>query len=290
MKRAVWNPRAIVTAAAVAIGLLCAATSAGAAVPEVVVAVAPTTVEPGATVHVDVTLNNVNDFTVLGPAALVLSGPADLMSFTTLAGCDAAGGCTTGSFGGGPIGYKGVLPESITGGGSATVGFDITVSPSAPSGTYTLKGQLVGSNYASPVIDGPGLVVVAPADATVGIAATPTVGLFETTLAMKVTIGNAGPGTLSSATVTTTLPRGASATSTDCTVAGATVTCTAAGLAPGASKVARFTVPVKLLAIGQSTFTATRTASAPRDPRADDDTASVKCTVLTRLLVTCGTR
>jgi Domain of unknown function DUF11 len=270
--------------------MLCTAVPAGADVPEVQVTVAPATVEPGATVHVEVTLNNVNGFTVLGPAALVLSGPADLMSFTTLAGCDAAGGCTTGGFGGGPIGYKGVLPESISGGGSATVGFDITVSASAPSGTYSLKGQLVGSNYASPVVDGPDLVVLAPADVTVGITATSDVGPFETKIAMKVTVGNAGPGTLSSATVTTTLPRNASATSSDCTVAGTTVTCTAADLAPGASKVARFSVPVRLLAIGPQTFTATRTASAPRDPRVDNNSATVRCNVLTRLLVDCGSR
>jgi hypothetical protein len=97
-------------------------------------------VEPGQTVHVDVTLNNVNGFTILGPAALLLSGPADLMAFTTLAGCDAAGGCTTGSFGSGPIGYKGILPEAISGGESATVGFDITFSPVGSVGHLFLQG------------------------------------------------------------------------------------------------------------------------------------------------------
>lgn len=272
------------------IGLLGPAIPAGASVSEVQISVSPTTVEPGATVHVDVTLNNVNGFSILGPAALVLSGPSDLTSFTALVGCDAGGGCATGSFGGGRSGYKGVLPDAIAGGGSARVGFDIRVSPDAHSGTYILKGQLVGSNYASEVVDGPGLVVLAPADVTIDIRARPHMDLLISSVMVQVRIGNAGPGTLQSATVATTLPRGATATSSDCTVAGATVICTAADLAPGASTTAMFTVPVKILALGPQTFTATRKASAPRDPQNANDSATVKCNVLTRLLITCGSR
>ncbi|WP_424211281.1 cell surface protein [Streptomyces sp. BI20] len=123
------------------------------------------------------------------------------------------------------------------------------------------------------------------ADLGVALTATPHPGLVGR-IDYTVTATNDGPAALTSGTVTVTVPAGA--TSGDCQVSGTTATCDVSGLAAGASVTRHLSVPVALLSLGTPyTVTATRTASAPVDPNAANDTATRTCTALTPLLINC---
>ncbi|MFF5390397.1 hypothetical protein ACFY5H_18905 [Streptomyces sp. NPDC013012] len=103
------------------------------------------------------------------------------------------------------------------------------------------------------------------------------------------TARNTGPDALTSATLTVTLPAGASATNlaTGCTSANTTVTCAYGSIAAGASVSKTFRVPLNLLKLGPVTVTGVRTASAPVDPNPANDSAAVTCTALSVVLVSC---
>lgn len=257
--------------------------------PEVELTLSSSTVTPGGTLTVTEKLNNVNAFSVLNPAARLFSAPNALPGYATLTGCTGAASCTTITNGSGqPIGYQATLAEAMAGFSSATVTFSLTISASALGGQQTMRGQLFGSNYASEIMDGPVLTIDAKSDVDVDLAATPRLGLLVPKIDFTAKITNGGPDGLQSATVTTALPAGLSATSSECAPGSGNVVCTFGALATGSAATKRFSVPLGLLNIGiPYTFTATRTASIPRDPVGDNDTASVRCTVVTLLLVTC---
>lgn len=282
----------LLTAGATAI----AALPAQAAAPEVQLSVSSSTVHPGDTVTVTETVTNVNPFTVLHPAARLFSKPDTLTSYTSLVSCSGPGGttCSTVNDGSGPIGYQAVLPDALDQNGlpgdSATVTFTLRISADAPDLAETLRGQLLGSNYGSDVIDGPTLTVDANADAAVSVSATPKFGLLVSRLDFAVKVSNSGPGVLRNAKITTTLPPGLSATASgSCAPAPGKVVCTVAQLAKGANTTANFSVPLSLLNIGLPyTFTSTRTSSDSRDLNPANDSDSTTCTVVTPLLVTCS--
>jgi hypothetical protein len=251
--------------------------------PEVAVSVSPATVSPGDSVTVTVTLTNVHSFTILQPYARILSKPGALPSYTTLEGCSGAtGACTTFD-----DGYQAPV-GSLSGGASATVGFTLKISPTAPGGAQTLQGQLFGSNYATSPVDGPTLTILTKADVAVALTGTPRLGLLVPAIEFHVAVTNLGPATLGSATITTSLPPGLSATSTDCAPSAGSVACGFGKLPSGSGDGAGFRIPLKLLGIGLPyTFTARRTASSPQDPNPANDSATIQCTVVTPLLVTC---
>lgn len=256
--------------------------------PEVVVSVSSSTASPGDSVTVTVKLTNVHSFTILQPEARILSKPGVLPSYTTLESCSGAiGACTTFNDGSGPVGYRAPV-GSLSGGASTTVGFTLKISPSAPGGAQTLQGQLFGSNYATSPVDGPTLTILTQADVAVALTGMPRLGLLVPTIDFHVAVTNLGPATLSSATITTSLPPGLSATSTDCTPSTGSVACSFGNLPSGSGSSAGFRVPLALLSIGLPyTFTARRTASSPQDPNPANDSATIQCTVVTPLLVTC---
>ncbi|QYA98329.1 beta-propeller fold lactonase family protein [Streptomyces anulatus] len=139
----------------------------------------------------------------------------------------------------------------------------------------------------------PSYVVIAPArpaaDLQVQLAAAPRPGLsgrIEYTL----TVTNHGPSTADSGTVTTTFtPSGVRPTSTGCTTAPGTATCTITDLAPGASVTRTFSLPVAALSLGTPyQATATRTDSTPTDPETGNDTSSRTCTATTPLVINCN--
>jgi uncharacterized protein DUF11 len=126
------------------------------------------------------------------------------------------------------------------------------------------------------------------ADLAVSMTVTPKFGLLTPALNYTVTVKNAGPGPLALATVTATLPRGVSATGgAGCTVAQGAIKCVVGTLAVGASTTRTFTIPLRLLTIGNVPVTAKRTASSPDDPNAANDAATRTCTVLSVALAGC---
>ncbi|MFE4257855.1 IPT/TIG domain-containing protein [Streptomyces sp. NPDC056883] len=128
-----------------------------------------------------------------------------------------------------------------------------------------------------------------PADIDVDLTAQPGLSLLVPYLTYTLTARNTGPGTVTSATLTATLPSGASANtlSPGCTAAGSTVTCAYGTIANGATATKTFRVPLGLLSLGRVTVSATRTASAPTDPNPLNDGATASCTVVSVLLATC---
>ncbi|MEU7017156.1 YncE family protein [Streptomyces sp. NPDC046385] len=126
------------------------------------------------------------------------------------------------------------------------------------------------------------------ADIAVALAAQPHLGILVPSLGYTLTARNAGPGALTSATLSAT-PAGASATNlaAGCTSVTTTVTCTYGPIAAGASVSKTFRVPLSLLTLGPVTVTGVRTASAPVDPNPANDTAAVTCTALSVVLVSC---
>ncbi|WP_331769278.1 hypothetical protein OG948_36430 (plasmid) [Embleya sp. NBC_00888] len=97
------------------------------------------------------------------------------------------------------------------------------------------------------------------------------------------------PDAVTSATITASLPPGASATdlSTGCTTGSGTVTCTYGAIANGADSAKSFRVPLSLLSLGHVSVTGVRTASAPTDDNAANDTDTATCTVVSIILATC---
>ncbi|MEZ0074245.1 hypothetical protein [Planotetraspora sp. GP83] len=264
------------------------ATPASATPPEVALSLSSAQVNTGDSVTVTATVTNIHGFTVLNATARVFSSPARLPSFATLTGCEGAiGPCTTLSDGGGPIGFEAPV-GALSGGASATVVFTLSIAQDAEDGDQTIRGQLGGSNYASDVADGPVLTILGQADAAVGLTAQPKLALLVPKIEFTVRVTDNGPAALRGSTVTTPLPAGLTAVSSDCGTTSGTVTCTTGPVAPGSSVTRKFSVPVGLLSIGVPyTFTATRTASAPLDPVSGNDSAQVQCTVVSVVLVTC---
>ncbi|MCP3062236.1 DUF11 domain-containing protein [Myxococcus sp. K38C18041901] len=131
---------------------------------------------------------------------------------------------------------------------------------------------------------------VYPGEADLAVGLTAQAPLLGANVLYNLTVTNNGPDGASSATVTTTLPASAtSITSTDCTLDATTgeVSCPVGALANGASTSKTFRANYGLLALGQLTATATRVASSPGDPNAQNDSATASCTALTSLLITC---
>nr|WP_248843601.1 DUF11 domain-containing protein [Streptomyces virginiae] len=126
-----------------------------------------------------------------------------------------------------------------------------------------------------------------PADIDVDLSA--QAGLLVPYITYTLTAHNTGPGTVTSATLTASLPAGASANnrSPGCTTGSATVTCAYSAIAAGGSVSKTFRVPVNLLALGQVSVTGMRTVSDPGDPNALNDTATATCTVVSALLISC---
>ncbi|MFI9561446.1 beta-propeller fold lactonase family protein [Nonomuraea endophytica] len=130
---------------------------------------------------------------------------------------------------------------------------------------------------------------VPTADIDVNLAAQPHLGILVPYLKYTLSAANTGPDPVTSATLTATLPAGATATnlSPGCSIAATTVTCTYGAIANGASVDKSFRVPLSLLSLGNVTVTAARTTSAPNDPNPANDNASATCTVISIILVTC---
>lgn len=128
-----------------------------------------------------------------------------------------------------------------------------------------------------------------PADIDVDLTAQPGLSLLVPYITYTLTARNTGPGTVTSATLTASLPPGASANglSSGCTTSGSTVTCAYGTIAAGSSAGKTFRVPLHLLSLGQISVTGTRTVSAPVDPNALNDSATATCTVISVLLVNC---
>lgn len=168
-----------------------------------------------------------------------------------------------------------------------------TVSPSATDGDeivfagdhYVDLGRgPTNSGFTDPIT----LTVTAPPAADLGVALSAGSGLGH--INYDATVTNHGPGAASSATITTQLSSQAvSITSSTCTFSSTThqASCPIGTLANGASTHATFTANFGLLTIGPVNATATRTASAPSDPNAANDSATANCSALTSLLISC---
>ena len=128
------------------------------------------------------------------------------------------------------------------------------------------------------------------ADLGVKLTANPA-GLLVHEVTFTATVTNNGPGAATSATVKFSYAKGfVSPTAPGCTVdsAARTATCQLGAIANGASVSKSLKVTVGLLAIsGSMPVTATRTASAPTDTNAGNDSGTVTCSALTSLLVSC---
>ncbi|WP_439673435.1 hypothetical protein [Embleya sp. MST-111070] len=132
-------------------------------------------------------------------------------------------------------------------------------------------------------------VTAANADLGVSVAALPHLGILVPYLSYTVTAHNNGPGDVTAATLTATLPAGKTATnlSTGCTSIPGTVTCTYGAITNGASATSTFRLPIGILSLGHVTVAATRTASTPTDNNAANDSATATCTVVSIVLATC---
>ncbi|MFD8498227.1 hypothetical protein [Amycolatopsis sp. NPDC059657] len=254
--------------------------------PEVSLSVSQSVVHPGDTFTVTETINNINDFTVLHPAAVLVTLPDALQTYASLQSCSGsvAGSCVATS-----DGYKFVLAEAMDQHTGGVTSFTFKVADNAPDLTETLRGQLVGSNYASEPVTGPTITIDASADVAVSVNVTPRPGLLSGRFDFAVKVTNGGPGMVRNAKITTTLPLGLSGNASGaCAPSTGKVVCTFNGVANGASSTANFSVPFGLLTVGLPfQFKTSRTSSDSRDPNAANDSVTTTCTVVTPLLVNC---
>ncbi|WP_019632136.1 DUF11 domain-containing protein [Actinomadura atramentaria] len=191
------------------------------------------------------------------------------------------------------LGYFAAL-GNLAPGAPISASITLRVDPGTPPQDFLVRYQFLTNgqgNYATQ--QGPSLTIKAPppppADIDVDLAAAPRLGILVPNLHYTLTARNTGPGDATSATLTAALPPGAVATglSSGCTTGGGTVTCAYGPIAHGAAVDRTFRVPLSLLSLGRVTVTAARTASAPTDPNAANDTASASCTVISIVLANC---
>ncbi|KJY36288.1 hypothetical protein VR46_31030 [Streptomyces sp. NRRL S-444] len=205
------------------------------------------------------------------------SGTTDGGTVVTVHGT-GLGGATALIFGpGNPAGALSCTATTCTATAPAHAAGPVDVQVTTPGGT-SAASPAVRYTYQLP-----------PADIDVDLAAQPGLSLLVPYLTYTLTAHNTGPGTLTSATLTATLPPGSSATSlpSGCTAMGATVTCAYGTIAAGGASAKTFRVPLSLLSLGRVSVTATRTVSAPADPNPLNDSATATCTVVSVLLATC---
>ncbi|MCM2425090.1 IPT/TIG domain-containing protein [Streptomyces sp. RKAG337] len=211
--------------------------------------------------------------TALSPA----SGPTGGGTAVTVTGTGLAG-ATAVTFGpGNPATAVTCTATSCTATAPAHTAGTVDVQVTTPGGTSAVvsAGQYT---YVDP-----------KADIDVDVTAQPHLGILVPYLTYTLKAHNTGPNAVTSATLTATLPAGASATnlSAGCTTTTGTVTCTYGTIANGASTDKTFRVPLSLLSLGHVTVTGVRTTSAPSDPNPANDSASATCTVVSIILATC---
>lgn len=168
---------------------------------------------------------------------------------------------------------------------------DTSCTATAPAHTAgTVDVQVTTPGGTSTITPAGEYTYVAPtADIDVDVSAQPHLGILMPYLTYTLTARDIGPDAVASATVTASLPPGATATnlSAGCTVSSSTVTCVYGAIANGTAVDKKFRVPLHLLSLGPVTVTGTRTASSPADPNPANDTASATCTVVSVILTTC---
>lgn len=187
-------------------------------------------------------------------------------------------GATALTFGpGNPATNLSCTPTACTATAPAHAAGPVDVQVTTPGGTSAVAGA------------GRYTYQLPPADIDVDLAAQPNLSLLVPYLSYSLTARNTGPGTVTSATLTATLPPGTSATalSPGCTAIGSTVACAYGTIAGGSASTKTFRVPLGLLSLGRVSVSATRTVSAPTDPNPLNDGATASCTVVSILLVTC---
>ncbi len=205
------------------------------------------------------------------------SGPQAGGTAVTVTGTDLAG-ATSVSFGGHNAASFSCAATSCT----------ATAPASSVAGTVDVRVTTAGGTSA--VVPADRFGYVAPtADAAVGLTASPVSGLLGGRVDYTLTVTGRGPDPVTGVTVTSALPSGMIATSSDCTIASGRLTCAIAGpLAVGASVTRHFTVQVGLLDLGRTfAVTTARTASTPADPVPGNDSASRTCKAAL-LQITCG--
>ncbi|WP_330334813.1 IPT/TIG domain-containing protein [Streptomyces sp. NBC_00536] len=204
------------------------------------------------------------------------NGPLASGTVVTITGTDLAGP-TSVTFGGVPATGVSCTATSCTATAPAGTAGTVDVRVTTPGGTSTIT-PADQYTYVNP-----------PADIDVNLTAQPHLGILLPYLTYTLTAHNTGPSAVTSATLTATLPPGAAATnlSTGCTTAATTVTCTYGAIPNGTSVDKTFRVPLSLLTLGHVTVTGVRTTSSPTDPNPANDSASVTCTAISIVLVTC---
>lgn len=215
--------------------------------------------------------------TAVSPA----SGPTTGGTPVTITGTNLTG-ATAITFGGTPA-------TGVTCTATATATTCTATAPAGTAGTVDVRVTTPGGTSPITAADQYTYQVPPSADIDVNLAAQPHLGILVPYLAYTLTAHNTGPNAVTSATLTATLPAGASATnlSSGCTTSTGTVTCTYGAIANGASVNKPFRVPLSLLSLGHVTVTGVRTTSAPADPNPANDHASATCTVISIVLVTC---
>ncbi|MFD7260479.1 IPT/TIG domain-containing protein [Streptomyces sp. NPDC059874] len=205
------------------------------------------------------------------------SGTTDGGTVVTVNGTGLSG-ATSLTFGpGNPAGGLSCTATTCTATAPAHAAGPVDVQVTTPGGTSAVVGA------------GRYTYQLPPADIDVDLTAQPGLSLLAPYLSYTLTAHNTGPGTVTSATLTATLPPGSSATALapGCTAMGTTVTCVYGAIAGGAVSAKTFRVPLSLLSLGRVSITATRTVSAPTDPNTLNDSATATCTVVSVLLSTC---
>ena len=165
----------------------------------------------------------------------------------------------------------------------------LTVLPTA-AGTVNIS-SLANTDFGFWGTDSISTTITSPAaaDLAVNVIGQPHLGILVPYLTYTLNAHNNGPDPVTSATITASLPAGASATnlSSGCTTSSNSVTCTYGSIANGADTAKSFRIPLHLLSIGHVAVTGVRTASAPTDNNAANDSDTASCTVISIILATC---
>ncbi|MFD7735015.1 hypothetical protein ACFV6F_32120 [Kitasatospora phosalacinea] len=241
------------------------------------VTVSTTTVSPGDAFQLDYFFGNTSD----SAQSVLVSGsfaPADAVTFITGTGTSN----TTLVSGNPPVVQLSPAARSKA---EATVRF--RVSPD-----FTGSQIVLTLSEGSPAVPFGTLTLTTP-QADVSTSTTLTGSLLTGTLGVDTAATGNGPAAATGVTLTTRLPAQTTSVTglpAGCSYAPGTqqVTCTTATLPNGTTTHFAYTANLSALTVGLPlTITTTRTASAPSDPVASNDTSTDTCTVVTGLIVLC---
>ncbi|ROO87796.1 hypothetical protein EDD29_5438 [Actinocorallia herbida] len=280
--------RSLLSALALAGGLIVAIAAPASAHPTLTVTASPTTVPAATTTTITISGTSNGNYSGARIDVSATGGTGGttgtLPSFTSIS--SFSGGLTSAT----EVGSVDRLAlPNLTNGQAFSYDLTVTVDSATAAGTFTSRAQFYTSGGSTTgAVNGPVITVTPAAPDLSAIKLSYGYKALTQTLNFNAWASNIGTGTATNVTLTKTVsPSGllTSAIGAGCTGGADNETCPQSDVPAGGLLSTTFPRTVNLLALGN--YTVTMTFATPGDTDPTNNSATWTCTVLTGLIVTC---